>query len=155
MSLLHSSTAVSVRLLHPPPFPCHSWRRSQLLSASSLCHLAMKQSAASTTPRYNVPPFLAAVGHNSLYSEQQGKAFRGSLSGSKHPEVVHLDIAPSAFLIGLVPNSSHQPLSQTSPDGLAAHCSFAVRPPQIGDVVCGLSSRRSRMVPSRGPWRTT
>ena len=42
-----------------------AWR-SQLLSASSLCHLVMKHSAASTTPRHQFPPFLAAVGHSTV-----------------------------------------------------------------------------------------
>ena len=71
ISLLHSSTAVSVRL--PPPFPCrHSWR--PLLRGVASCspprpcasHLVIKHSAASTTTRYRLPPFLAAVGHDSV-----------------------------------------------------------------------------------------
>ena len=72
IAFLHSSTAVSsVRL----PLPslvitlgvlwCVAYH-SQLLSASSLCHLVMKHSAASTPPRYHFPPFLAAVGHSSV-----------------------------------------------------------------------------------------
>ena len=53
------------------PFPCHSWRpllrgAASCSPASSLYHLAMKQSASSTTPRYHFPPFLAAVGHSSV-----------------------------------------------------------------------------------------
>ena len=71
IAFLHSSTAVSsVRL----PLPslvitlgvlwCVAYH-SQLLSASSLCHLVIKQSAAST-PRYHFPPFLAAVRHNTI-----------------------------------------------------------------------------------------
>ena len=71
--LLHSSTAVSIRL--PPAPPSHplstllgssaAWR-SRLLCASSLCHLAMKQSAASMTPRYHFPLFLAALGRHTV-----------------------------------------------------------------------------------------
>ena len=65
---------MSVRL----PLPCRpllplssllafsvAWR-SQLLTASSLCHLVMKHSAVSTTPRYHFQPFLAAVGHSTV-----------------------------------------------------------------------------------------
>ena len=60
---------VSVRL-PPSPLPLSlflaslatAWR-SRLLCASSLCHLAMKQSAASTTPRHHFPLFLAAFAH--------------------------------------------------------------------------------------------
>ena len=82
--------------LSPPSLPFSSllassvaWR-SQLLSASSLCHLVMKHSAASTTPRYHFPPFLAAVGHSTVfYAKHQGDAFRGSLGGLKHLEVVY------------------------------------------------------------------
>ena len=37
-----------------------------MLSASSLCHLVMKHSAASTTLRYHFPPCLAAVGHSTV-----------------------------------------------------------------------------------------
>ena len=59
--------------LSPPPLPLSlllapsaaAWHY-QLLSASSLCHLVMKHSAASTTPRYHFPPFLAAVGHSTV-----------------------------------------------------------------------------------------
>ena len=47
-----------------------------------------------------------------------------------------VDIGPSSFLVDLVPDSPHQPSSQTSPDGLVTHCTSAVRPPQRGDVVC-------------------
>ena len=74
ISFLHSSTAVSVWLPVPSPPPhlvavlgvlsCVAQPAS--LCASSLCHLAMKQSAASTTPRYHFPLFLAALGHNTV-----------------------------------------------------------------------------------------
>ena len=57
----------------PAPFPCrHSWR--PLLRGVASCspprpcasHLVIKHSAASTTTRYRLPPFLAAVGHDSV-----------------------------------------------------------------------------------------
>ena len=60
-----------------------------MLSASSLCHLVMKHSAASTTLRYHFLPFLAAVGHSTVYAKHQGDVFRGSLVGSKDAEVVY------------------------------------------------------------------
>ena len=74
--------AVSVWLLpapSPPRFPlvaaaalcvlcCEAF---QLFSASPLCHLFIKRSAASTTPRCQFLLFLAALRHSSLYSEQQ------------------------------------------------------------------------------------
>ena len=55
-----------------------AWR-SQLLSASSLCHLVMKHSAASPTPRYHYLPFLAAVGH-STHSTVSTPNTKGTLS---------------------------------------------------------------------------
>ena len=39
---------------------------SQLVSASPLCHVVMKCSAASTTPRYHFPLFFAALGHHTV-----------------------------------------------------------------------------------------
>ena len=55
-----------------PPLPLSSllassvaWR-GQLLYPSSLCHLVMTRSAASTTCRYHFAPFLAAVGDSTV-----------------------------------------------------------------------------------------
>ena len=41
---------------------------SQLFSASPVCHLVMKRSAASTIPRCQFPLFLAALGHSTAVS---------------------------------------------------------------------------------------
>ena len=66
ISFLPSSTAVSLRLL-PLPFlfpwgpPVADTWRFLLNVASVSCHLAMKRFAASRTPRYHVPAFLAAT----------------------------------------------------------------------------------------------
>ena len=72
-------------------------RRSQLFSASPLCHLVMKQSATWIILRYQFPLFLAALGHSSLYSEQQRGAIRGPLSGFEYPDVVRQTLGPAAF----------------------------------------------------------
>ena len=78
----------------------------------------MKQSGASTTPRYHFPPFLAAVGHNTISTPIN----KGKLSVD--PSVVRNTLRSStkrwasSFLVGPVPDSPHQPSSQTSPDGI-------------------------------------
>lgn len=60
------------------------------LRLSPLCHLTVKQPAASTTSRYLFPLLLSALGHNSAASPNSkgGGAFRGPVGGLKHPEVV-------------------------------------------------------------------
>ena len=118
---LHSFTEVSIRL--PDSFPLalstllasSAMWRSQLLSASSLCHLVMKYSAASTTPRYHLPPFSAAVGHSTVSNgtlSVDSSVPRNTLT----QEGRLLNMRPSSFLVGLVADSPHQPSSKTYPD---------------------------------------
>ena len=161
-----SWTAVSVRLplRHLPPFSLSSllasstaWH-SQLLSASSLCHLAMIHSASSTTPRYQIPAFLAAVGYNTVSTPNTREKLSVDPSVARNTlrsSTRHWAQFYSYFLVGPVPDPPHQPSSQTSPGRVVARCLSAVQPPQRGDTICGWWSRRARIAPSRGPLRTT
>ena len=67
---------------------CCVWR-SQLFSASLPCHLVMKRSAPSATPRHHFPLFLASLGHNTASTPNS----KGELSVDpsvawKYPDVV-------------------------------------------------------------------
>ena len=128
--VLHSSTAVSERLPPaPPPHPVWprlafsaAWR-SRLHCASSLCHLAMKQSTASTSPKHHFPLFLDALGRKTVSTPSSKGELSVNLSVACELGGRLLDIGHSYFPAGLVLGSPHQPSSQTSPYGPAPHWS--------------------------------
>ena len=119
-SVLVSSTAVSVRPPLPPSsFPLLLFLAStvawigQLLSASVLCHFIIKRPAASTTPRYQFPPFLADLDHSALFTPNSkgGLSVDPSVALNAYA-LISLEIGPSSFLVGLVPgcpHTSHRP----------------------------------------------
>ena len=103
---------VSIRLpLLASPVPlvilCYSWWssfawRSQLFPASTLCHLVMKRSAASNTPRGQSLLFLAALGRSIVLL----RTAKGSYSWTPRWLRIHLsrllDTGPRSFQVSLV-----------------------------------------------------
>ena len=150
-SIRRSSTAVSAR--PPPPsrisFPLLLFMSStvawigQLVSTSVLCHFVMKRPAASTTPRYQFPPFLAALDLSALFTPK----IKGRLSGDS-PVALNALISSARYLAQLFSGrpgpglSPHQPSSLTSSrDGSAAQLPFFIRLMQRGGGGCGWSSQ--------------
>ena len=118
---------------------------NQLLSASVLCHFAMKRPAASTTPRYQFPLFLAALDHSTLLllTAKRGCPLNALVSSST---------AWAQFFSGrLSPGfDPHQPSSRTSPDESAAQLSSFVLLPQRGGGFCVVVSTLSHCVEGLG-----
>ena len=110
----------------------------QLLFASPLCPFVIKRPAASTTPRYQIPLFLAALDHSTLFTLNSKGELSVDPSGALNAVISSArdwaQFVSGGPCSGLSP---HQPSSRTSRDGPAAQLSPFLRLPRRGVGLCG------------------
>ena len=112
------------------------------------CHLAMKRSAASRTPRYHLPALLAATVHTSASNPKI------NLECSVDPLVAsnvwgrQAGIYADSSVVHPVSGRSHRSSSRASPAWVIAPRLVVPRPPRRRAVVYGSSFRHSRILSS-------
>ena len=121
-----------------PPFlfpwapPVADAWRFQLNVASFSCHLAVKRSAASRTPRWHLPARVLSCNgaHLGLHPKDQLGVFRGPLVASNAFGVVKVGICANSSIVHPVSGPPHRSSSRASPVWVNGPRFVVPRPPR-------------------------